>query len=815
MQCLIARPRAVPLIQKLVFLSFVFLLIFQTTTLADKPRPKIGLVLSGGGARGFAHIGTLRMIDSLKIPIDYIAGTSMGGIVGALYAIGYDAVEIENIVRAVDWEQMLTDDPPRDLLPYIEKWDDGLYQMELGVQNFLPTAPSGLIAGQRISLLLSKLTFAFDPIDDFDQLPIPFRCVAVDLITGREVILKDGSLAKAMRSTMSIPSLFYPVEYGDSLLIDGGLLNNLPVDVATQMGSEVVIAVNVGRPKRKKDELDNLFAILEQSITIPGYFKEDANIKNVNLLINPNLSKLSNSDFSTKNVAAIIAEGYRSAQARLSDFKKLIDVQNLSSPRSRFEAKQEPSLLQSIKIAGNSTIPSQYIYSNLGLNPGDSVNYTQLQDSIRSLRADGHLSKVDYQVDVDENDDLYLRIRVKEMNMPMIYGIEVLGNQSLSFGYIYNMLRMKPGDILNIEHLENKLMELYSLGYFDTVNYSIEPVNKDQIKLIIQLKEKPQNRLNLGFHYNNFHHLVGHLSYLGQKTFIPGLRLQTSLEFAGLTHLTIKALYPYGRDGFVLYPYLQAEYVNKPLPINDLEQTIALYNDQYTNWGLGIGFWPNKSTQFQLGLERQLLNVYPEIGMTGLPKWEHDLVKITLSLNIDWLDQVLIPTAGWKLTSDFDLSSTIIGSDIDFHRYEIILRSYRQVSRRVNLSFHVDFGEVSGAGSENYLWYHTGGPNSFVGIDYYRLSWSRVANFRFDYRYKWQPDLYIKAIYNIAPNFNWLKGEKFYPFKENSIQGLGVGILYDSILGPIELIYSRGDNKLDVQKHFQNTYVYFTAGVHF
>jgi len=815
MQCLISRLRAAPPIHNLAFLLLVFLLIFHSISLADYSRPKIGLVLSGGGARGFAHIGTLRMIDSLKIPIDYIAGTSMGGLVGALYAIGYDAKEIETMVKSVDWEQMLTDAPPRNMLPYVEKWDDGLYQLELGVKNFLPTAPSGLIAGQSISLLLSRLTFAFEQIDDFDLLPIPYRCVAVDLITGREVILKGGSLAKAMRATMSIPSLFYPVQYGDSLLIDGGLLNNLPVDVVTKMGSDIVIAVNVGRPKRTKAELGDLFAILEQSITIPGYFKEEANIKQVDLLINPRLSKLSSSDFSPENIGDIIAEGYRSARDRVSDFQSLINAQNLSSPRSRFEEKQEPSLILSTRISGNSTLPSQYIYSNLGLNPGDSVNYTQLQDSIRSLRANSHISKVVYQVDVDENDDLYLMIRVKEMNMPVIHGIDILGNESLSFGYIYNMLRIKPGDVFDIKHFENKLTELYSLGYFDTVNYSIEPVNKDQIKLIIHLKEKPQNRLNLGFHYNNFHNLVGHLSYLGQKTFIPGLRLQTSLEFAGLTHLTIKALYPHGSDGVVFYPYFLAEYANEPLPINDLDQTIALYNDEYSNWGVGIGFWPNKSTQFQIGMEQELLHVYPKIGMSGLPTWERDLIKMGLTLNIDKLDHVLVPTSGWKLTSSLDLSSTIIGSDIDYKRYEIILRSYKQYGNRVNLSFQANVGEVSGAGTENYLWFHSGGPDSFVGIDYYRLSWYRVANFRLDVRYQWKSDLYVKAIYNIAPNFNWLNGEKFFPLKEDAIQGFGVGLLYDSILGPIELIYSLGDNELDVEKHFQTSYIYFTAGVNF
>lgn len=180
------------------------------------------MILSGGGALGFAHIPTLKILDSLEIPIDYIAGTSMGGIAGALYSIGYSGIELEHLVKSVDWLELFSDKPNRDLIPYFLKKDDGKYQFSFGIEgnNILP--PSGLIRGQKISLLLSKLTYAYEKVPDFDHLPIPYRCTAIDLITGNEVILKDGSLAKTMRSTMAIPTAFYPVAWGDSLLIDGG-----------------------------------------------------------------------------------------------------------------------------------------------------------------------------------------------------------------------------------------------------------------------------------------------------------------------------------------------------------------------------------------------------------------------------------------------------------------------------------------------------------------------------------------------------------------------------------------------------------------
>ena len=185
-------------------------------------RPKVGLVLSGGGAKGFAHIGTLKLIDSLRIPVDYIAGTSMGGIIGGLYAIGYSGIELEKLAERSDWQEIFADEPARPDLPFLQKEQSGRYQLEFGLQFVKPVPPSGLIFGQKVSLLLANLTFPYERVADFDHLPIPFRCVAVDLISGREVVLRKGSLSRALRATMSIPTVFSPVEWGDSLLVDGG-----------------------------------------------------------------------------------------------------------------------------------------------------------------------------------------------------------------------------------------------------------------------------------------------------------------------------------------------------------------------------------------------------------------------------------------------------------------------------------------------------------------------------------------------------------------------------------------------------------------
>ena len=260
-------------------------------------RPSIGLVLSGGVARGFAHIGALKLLDSLDIPIDYIAGTSMGGIIGALYAAGYTGAELERLVRETSWQDLFLDAPPRTLAPFFIRQEADRYQLTFAMEGIMPKAMSGFIFGQKIQLKFLELLFAYESVHRFDDLPIPFRCVATDLITGNEVILKSGSLARALRATLSIPSLFSPVQWGDSLLVDGGMLNNLPVDVVKQMGADIDIAVNVSDPLQERKHFDTILEVLAQSIDLLGVERLKTNLEMTNILISPDLKEFNITDF--------------------------------------------------------------------------------------------------------------------------------------------------------------------------------------------------------------------------------------------------------------------------------------------------------------------------------------------------------------------------------------------------------------------------------------------------------------------------------------------------------------------------------------
>ncbi len=252
-------------------LLLVLLLLLPLSALAAEARPKIGLVLSGGAARGLAHIGVLKALDEQGIQIDAIAGTSMGAVVGGLYASGYTPAELERIALEMDWQQALSDAPPRKDVPFRRKQDDRDFLVKQKISfrdDGTLGLPLGVIQGQNLAMVLESLLVHTSDNRDFDKLAIPFRAVSTDIATGEKVVFRKGHLPQAIRASMSIPAVFAPVEIDGRLLVDGGMVDNIPVDVARDMGVDVVIVVDIGNPLRDRKDLSTVLDVMNQSITL-------------------------------------------------------------------------------------------------------------------------------------------------------------------------------------------------------------------------------------------------------------------------------------------------------------------------------------------------------------------------------------------------------------------------------------------------------------------------------------------------------------------------------------------------------------------
>jgi NTE family protein len=284
-------------------------------SLAHAPRPKIGLALEGGGALGLAHIGVLQWFEDHHIPIDYIAGTSMGGLVGGLYATGMSPEELRDLVQQQNWDVIIGGRTQYQNLSFRRKEDLRAYPNSLvvGLKNGL-TLPAGLNAGQEISLLIDRETLPYSRLASFDQLPIPFRCVATDLVSGQEVVFSQGSLARAMRATMSIPGLFAPVRDGDKVYVDGGLLRNLPTDVVRKMGADVVIAVHLETAPVKPEGIQSLFTVLGRSVDVVVHENEIRGLAGADLIVNVNLRDFNSLDYPKSKL--IIEKGENAAQEK-------------------------------------------------------------------------------------------------------------------------------------------------------------------------------------------------------------------------------------------------------------------------------------------------------------------------------------------------------------------------------------------------------------------------------------------------------------------------------------------------------------------
>ena len=281
-------------------------------------RPKIGLVLGGGGAKGASHVGVLKVIEELRIPIDMVAGTSMGAIVAGLYASGLSPDEIGREMREMPWDDIFDDEPPRPDRPFRRKQDDEDYLVKRkpGVRDGKIKLPLGVIQGQKFALALNRLTLPVADVTDFDDLPVPFRAVASDIETGEKVVLGEGNLARSIHASMAVPGAFGPVEIDGRLLVDGGISDNLPIDVARDMGADVVIVVDLSEGLKTAEEITSVLSMLGQLsalLTVRNVQEQLATLRPADVYIKPDLRDVKSTSFD--KVAEAIGYGEEAARA--------------------------------------------------------------------------------------------------------------------------------------------------------------------------------------------------------------------------------------------------------------------------------------------------------------------------------------------------------------------------------------------------------------------------------------------------------------------------------------------------------------------
>jgi NTE family protein len=696
-------------------------------------RPTIGLVLAGGGARGAAHIGVIEVLEELQVPVDYIVGTSMGSIIGGLYASGMSPEQMKIEIAAVDWIDVFNDAPPRKDLSFRRKQDDNaaLFEFEVGVGRGGFKMPAGFIAGSKLNFLLRKLTLPAATIQDFDDLPIPFRAVAGDLSTGEAVVIGRGDLAVAMRASMAIPGVFTPVEWEDHLLVDGGIVRNLPVDIMQEIGPDIIIAVDVGtQPKELAEgEEKTAFGVAKQTVSLmskrPNQEQRDLLTERDFLMI-PDLSMVTTADFLKLDQA--VAQGV----AVTEPFRERLAEHSVPDTEwERYIARHRTSIqeaaagiaIDEVEVLGLQRLNPRIVERRIRTQPGGTLDLAALRDDLERINEIGEFEQVGFRI-VPEGDGNRLQIGAREK----------------SWGP--NFLRMG----LRLEsNLEGK-------GDFSVLlNLRKATINGrgGELQSIIE---------------------IGDRDAISAELFQP-------LRYSGFLFVAPRIFYERDEDEFFL--------PNDELAVLDIEQVGAQFDVgvQFRNWG-----------EIRLGVRAGQVDV-EELSGTLLRRGNVDVVGWVAQGALDRLDNKFFPRYGSSALIRAEFPREDLDSDDQFDKIELRVSQAWSVKNNTVLGT-VRLGTDDDSDLPSYADFRLGGFFNLSGFQRDRLAgdvltYGALAYYR---RIRELPALFGGGVYvgaGLEAGNVW-EDDDDVEFSDMLTSGV-VFVGAETILGPLYVGYGRAE----------------------
>jgi NTE family protein len=700
---------------------------------SDPARPKIGLALSGGGARGFAHIGVLKVLRELNIPIDMIAGTSMGSVVGGLYALGYDIPKLEEVAIGVDWRELFNEKPGRKALFFPQKKTSSRYLFEVAVKGFVPDIPSGLSAGQKISNLFSLLTLPAAGVRDFDQLPIPFRAIATNIVDGSEVTL-DGSqlsLAESIRASMAVPMVFTPVDYGEQLLVDGGLVKNLPVDTVKQMGADIVIAVDVSSPLRKKSDLISLFAIMDQTISLQIAQSTAAQLalakENNGIVLTPDLSEFSSADFAEAKM--LIKRGEEVARAHQEQLLAL-------------------------------TAAARPLPVSSTANSSNEQKVTSTQELIT------------------------------------IEDVVITGNVSTRDVSLLRDAGIKRGQMLKSDDLSRRIENVFGGGFFESVKFGLERGAHGGYVVKVEVKERELNVIRVGVRYDDKNEGVGLAGFTLRPASLRNSLISADLEYGGVLGIQGSLLQYRLFDSSVFFQP-RAFYRDDFQHIYTGQKRVGEFKHRIGGFDLTLGNTFRNLGEVTGRYQWRTVSFVPRRTGRGFPRFSGKIASIGLGSNLETLDRFPFPRFGDVVSLSAILADKALGGEVSYARVFAGYARYFSPALDHTFTLGLRLGSSLGTRlpvSEEFLF---GGPDYFYGYAREELRGSHIGVARAEYRYKLfelptgiGEGTYLHFVFNTGNIWrSWRDVERC--FRLRYAGGVGLGI--DSVVGPIAVGYGRGD----------------------
>ncbi|NOZ60103.1 MAG: BamA/TamA family outer membrane protein [Calditrichaeota bacterium] len=831
-------------------------------------RPRIGLALSGGGARGFAQIGALKVFEENNIPIDFIVGASMGSIVGGLYAAGYSAAEIEKIAHNAEWRHIMSDKPPRTQLFIGQKQERSKTILQIRFKGLKIDLPKAITPGQRLISMLTNLTIGadFQSDSDFDQLPIPFRAVACDLLSGKKVLLKNGSLAIAMKASSAIPLLFAPVPLNGELLADGGLVNNIPVDEVAKYNVDIILAIDTTSDLNEPDQLNVPWKMADQVTTIMQQEKNRRQRKRADVLIQPKLQNFKSDNFQFAD--ELIQMGEFAARQKISQIKKLILQKELPSKDDKVysqikiekQALPEPvnsltdSLINSLSLRRLSDVRlclrkiyETGYFQNIEakcLERQDTLRVnllTELNPLFRSVRFSNNIvfpdsilrplihsqpeKPINHKRSVADIRDVLkfyrdhgysfmtissvvlrhdtLTIRVDEGK---ISSIDVAGNNRTKNFVIYREFPLKSGDYFNINKIKTGLNNIYSTNLFKTVSIDVNKDENNQARIKINLEEKAFTIFRFSYRYN---------LERKNKTLIE----LTEENFLGLSNpLSFQVQYG-ARDKSLSFKYRSDRILNTFLT-NSIyaflqENDYFVYNNSSVQ-----GEYRQRENGFSISLGQQIerlgifsiISSVKQVALTpiygdGFPIANYDIKTIEIRSIVDTQDKYPFPNNGKYYFFQYKLSSaTILNSQISYFKLFSSLDFFATALKRNTFHLRTLWG-TSDLSTPFFEFFSLGGESSFYGLNERENIGRHLIEGSLEYRYRFPfgfPfDFYVSARYDIGATWKNYVDISSRDF----VQGVGAQISVSTPAGPISFALGRSNRGKIV--------AYFSAGFDF
>lgn len=702
---------------------------------------KVGVVLSGGGAKGLAHIGALKVIEEAGVQIDFIAGTSMGAIIGGLYAAGYSPQQMDSIFYATNFNALIRDELPRDAKTFFEREEDEKYAFSLNVDDFKIKVPSGLSKGQNVYNFFSQLTSHIQE-EDFSKLSVPFFCIATNLETGEEIIMDSGSLALAMSASGAIPSVFRPIEINNELHTDGGVVNNYPVEELRKRGANFIIGVDVQDSLFNRSKLKSGLEIMSQINNFRTIKAMEEKSKLTDILIRPDISAFSVLDF--EEGKQIIANGEEATKVKLQALQQLAQNQNTNQTGKSVQV-QDSIQINEIQLTGNTNFSRSYIRGKLQINQNETTSFKDLSHGINNLSATNNFDRIHY--------------RLKKLNNGS-YDIQFDFTESKEYSQV--KFGLHHDDLYKSALLLNFTKKKFLM-------------NNDILSLDIVLGE------NLRYYFN-YYVDKGRYWSIGFRSRFN--RFENNVDFSFVQNVV--------GNQFEDFNVNQIQLLNQDFTNQLYIETLLLSDFKF---GLGLEQkWLRAKTETILANQEENEDELETIIE------EFNLFSSYGYLEYDSLDHKYYPTQGlyfygdmhWYLTSLFD-SESISPFSIVKGEVAYVQPLTRRVSLKVSSEMGFRIGNENLAGLNFFLGGYGNKPinnfRPFYGYDFISLSGDSYIKGGLDVFYNFYKNHYFIFSGNFANVNNDLFDAGKW-FSSPNFTGYALGYGLETFIGPIDLKYS-------------------------